>query len=57
MIDQRNENNQRDGVEVIDDIIGYTTQLHRRGLRRQITRHLIVGEEVNGCPEEDFAGG
>lgn len=60
---------ERDGVDIVDDIVGYAVQLeasvsnasgqitgqtclHRRGLRSQVTGHLVVRDPVDGVEQE-----
>ncbi|CAG9978285.1 unnamed protein product [Clonostachys byssicola] len=45
-----------DGVEVLDDVVGDAVELHGAGLDGQVTGHLVVGEEEDGQEEEDLAG-
>lgn len=35
-----------EGVEIVDDIIGYSRETHSRCLRGKIVGHLVVGEPV-----------
>lgn len=45
-----------EGVQVLDNIVGGTVQDHRTSLGGQVVGHLVVGEEEDGQEEEDLAG-
>lgn len=45
-----------DGVQVLDDVVGDPVQLHGRRLGGQVTSHLVVGEVEERQEEEDLAG-
>jgi hypothetical protein len=42
----------RDGVDVVDNVVGDSVELHDRGLRGQVTGHLVVSEPVDGVEQE-----
>jgi hypothetical protein len=44
-----------DGVEVLDNVVGDTVTLKGTSLVGQVTRHLVVGQEEDGHEEEDLA--
>jgi len=50
-----NENDEGEGVKVREDIVGEAVQGHDRRLGGQVVVELVVGEPVQGIPEEDFA--
>lgn len=49
---ERETYDERDGVDVVDDIVGNVVELHDGGLRGQVTGHLVVGEPVDGVEQE-----
>jgi hypothetical protein len=49
------EDDQSDGVDVLQEIVGDTVQLHFRGLRDEIVEHLVVADPVDGEEDEDSA--
>ena len=51
----RNEDNERKGIELRHNLRWYTMMLHSIGLRCQIVVDLIVADPVEGVPEEDGA--
>lgn len=55
-VEDGNEDDERDRVEVVDQVVRHTIQLHRGGHGSQIADHLIVSQPVKGQPGEDFAG-
>lgn len=44
-------------VQVGEDIVWHAMQSHGGGLGREIVVDLVVGQPVQGVPEENFAGG
>jgi len=42
----------RDGVDVVDDVVGDSVELHDGGLGSQVTGHLVVSEPVDGVEQE-----
>ena len=44
VVDNRDKNDERDGVEVGDEVVGHTVTCHSSGLRCQVVVHLVVGE-------------
>ena len=50
------EDDEGDGVDVVDEVVGGPVQFHGRGLRDQVVGHLVVGEPPQRVPEEDGAG-
>lgn len=56
VVDEGNHDDDGDGVQVLDDIVGNSVKLHGGGLGGQVTGHLVVGEEEDGQEEEDLAG-
>lgn len=56
VVQDRNHNDDGDGIEVLDNIVWHAVQLQYSGLRGQIAGHLVVGEEKEGEEEENFAG-
>lgn len=55
-IDDGDEDDEGDGVEVGDDVVGDAVERHGVGLRRQVAVHLVVGEPVERDPGEAGAG-
>jgi hypothetical protein len=49
------KDNQRDGIDVLQEIVGDAVQLHFRGLRDKIVEHLVVADPVDGEEDEDSA--
>lgn len=49
---ERETYDERDGVDVVDDIVGNVVELHDGGLRSQVSGHLVVGEPVDGVEQE-----
>lgn len=49
---ERETYDERDGIDVVDDIVGNVVELHDGGLRGQVTGHLVVGEPVDGVEQE-----
>ena len=41
-----------DGVDVVDNVVGDSVELHDGGLRGQVTGHLVVSEPVDGVEQE-----
>lgn len=56
VIDEGDHDDDGDGVEVLDNIVGDTVELQGGGLGGEVTGHLIVGEEEDREEEEDLAG-
>lgn len=56
VIDDGDHEDDGDGVEVLDNIVGNTVELEGGGLGGQVSGHLVVGEEEDGEEEEDLAG-
>ncbi|CAH0027857.1 unnamed protein product [Clonostachys rhizophaga] len=56
VVEDGDHDDDRDRVEVLDDIVGDAVELHGAGLNGQVTGHLVVGEEEDGQEEEDLAG-
>lgn len=56
VIDDGNHDDNGDGVQVLDDIVGDTVEDHGGGLGGQVTGHLVVGQVEDGEVEEDLAG-
>ena len=54
-VEDRNEDDESDGVEVVDQIVWNTVELHGRGHGGQIADHLVVRQPVKGQPGEDLA--
>ena len=52
-----NEDDEREGIEVLEDIVGQAVELHRSSLRDQVVVELVVCEPVEREPEEHGAGG
>jgi hypothetical protein len=44
--------NQGDRVDVVDDVVGDSVELHDGSLRSQVTGHLVVSEPVDGVEQE-----
>jgi len=55
-VEDRNQDDDGDGVEVLDNIVGNAVQLHGAGLRCQVAGHLVVGEVEDGQEQEHLAG-
>lgn len=51
----RNQNDEREGVQVRNNVVGDAVQGHGRGLRRQVVVQLVVREPVQGVPKEHLA--
>lgn len=51
-----NDNDDANGVQVLEQIVGDTVELHGGAHARQVGVHLPVGEPEDGNPEEDGAG-
>ena len=49
----RDQDDEREGVEVREDVVGEPIELHDGGLRDQVVVQLVVGEPVEGEPKED----
>lgn len=56
MINEGNHDDDGDGVQVLNDIIGNTVELHGGGLSGEVTSHLVVGQMEDGQVKEDLAG-
>lgn len=56
VVDEGNHDDNGDGVQVLDNVVGDTVKLHGTSLDGQITSHLVVGQEEDGQEEEDLAG-
>ena len=56
VVDDWDHDDDGNGVEVLDDIVGDTVTGHGGGLNRKVTGHLVVGQEEDGQEEEDLAG-
>ena len=56
VVDDGDHDDNGDGVEVLDNVVGDAVTLHGRGLDGQVAGHLVVGEEEDGQEEEDLAG-
>ena len=54
-IEDRNEDDERDGIQVGDDIVGNTIEFHGSGLRCQVVEDLVVREPVKREPQEHTA--
>jgi len=52
VVNDGNEDDQGDGVEVSDDIVGNTVTGHCSGLRREVVVHLVVAQPVKRNPGE-----
>lgn len=52
VVNDGDEDNEGDGVDVSDDIVGETVQDEGVGLRGQVVVHLVVREPVKGNPRE-----
>ena len=50
------EDDEGDGVDVVDEVVGGAVEFHGCGLRDEIVGHLVVGEPPDRVPEEDGAG-
>lgn len=44
--------NERNRVDVVDDVVGDAVQFHGSGLRGQVTSHLVVSDPVDGVEQE-----
>ena len=49
------KDDQSDGIDVLQEIVGDAVQLHFRGLRDEIVEHLVVADPVDGEEDEDSA--
>jgi len=56
IVDNGDEDDEGDGVEIGDDIVGNTAEFHGGGLRRQVVVHLVVGDPIERNPGEARAG-
>lgn len=56
-VEYRDQNDNRDGVEVLHEIVGDSMTVHLLGLRDEVVGELTVAEPVDGVEEEDLAGG
>lgn len=50
------ENDDGDGVDGLENIVGETVELHLTGRRNEIVRHLAVNQPVDGVDAEDLTG-
>lgn len=50
------DDDDEDGVELGDDVVGGGAQVHGVGLRDEVVGHLVVRQPVERVPEEDLAG-
>lgn len=55
-VHDRDDDDDEDGVELGDDVVGCAAEVHGVGLRDEVVCHLVVGEPVEGVPEENLAG-
>ena len=55
LVEDGDEDQEREGVEVVDHVVGDAVEFHRAGLRDQIVCHLVVHEPVHGQEDEDTA--
>ena len=51
-----NENDEGDGVNIVDEIVGGAVEFHGCGLGDHVGGHLIIGKPPDWVPEEDSAG-
>ena len=56
VVDDGDHDDDGDGVEVLENVVGGAVTLHGTGLGGQVGGHLVVGEEEDGQEEEDLAG-
>lgn len=56
MVKDGNHDDDRDGVEVLDNVVRDTVALQGRGLRSQVSGHLVIGQVEQRQEEEDLAG-
>lgn len=52
LVDDGDEDDERDGVEVGDNVVGHTITGHGRSLGGQVVVHLVVGQPVQRNPGE-----
>lgn len=50
------EDDQREGIQVGENVVGNAVQRHGGGLRGQVVVDLVVGDPVEWVPEEHAAG-
>lgn len=51
-VEDRNEDDKRDRVDVVDDIVRHVVQLHDGSLGGQVSGHLVVSQPVDGVEQE-----
>jgi hypothetical protein len=56
VINERNHDDDRDGVQVLNDIVGNTVENHGGGLSGEVTGHLVISQMENRQVKEDLAG-
>lgn len=56
VVDDGDHDNDGNGVQVLQNIVGNTVSGHGGGLSGQVAGHLVVGKEEDGQEEEDLAG-
>lgn len=56
VINDGNHDDDGDGVQVLNDVVGDTVTLKSSSLHGQVAGHLVVGQEEDGQEEEDLAG-
>jgi hypothetical protein len=54
-VENRDENNDRDGVKVLHQIVGHTVALHLTGLRDEVAGELRVADPEDRVETEDLA--
>lgn len=56
VINEGDHDDDRDRVQVLNNIVGNTVENHGGGLSGQVTGHLVVSQMEDGQVEEDLAG-